>query len=76
MSNQEVVDFVHEKVAQGVHLDEVCEQMMDNCLADENETNGLGFDNMSVMIIGILNGKTEQEWYDSFKTEVKEEEKA
>jgi hypothetical protein len=31
---------------------------------------------MSVMIIGILNGKTEQEWYDSFKTEVKEEEKA
>src|SRR5271170_6702400 len=38
--------------------------MMDNCLASNSETGGVGCDNMTMIVIGFLNGKTKQEWYD------------
>ncbi|KAI7892521.1 phosphatase 2C-like domain-containing protein [Mucor mucedo] len=67
MSNQDVVDFVRAGVAEDKTLTTICEDMMDNCLADDQTSSGLGYDNMSVMIIGILNGKTEKEWYQAIK---------
>ncbi|GAN06897.1 protein phosphatase 2C [Mucor ambiguus] len=67
MSNQEVVDFVRSGIAQDKTLDTICENMMDNCLADDQTSTGLGYDNMSVMVIAILNGKTEKEWYQWIK---------
>ncbi|KAK4521609.1 uncharacterized protein ATC70_004138 [Mucor velutinosus] len=67
MSNQEVVDFVRSGIAQDKTLDTICENIMDNCLADDQTSTGLGYDNMSVMIIAILNGKTEKEWYQWIK---------
>ncbi|CAO3695652.1 unnamed protein product [Rhizopus stolonifer] len=65
MSNQEVVEFVHKGVKIGKRLEEICEDMMDHCVADEQTSNGLGYDNMSVIIVAILNGKTQQGWYDA-----------
>ncbi|KAI9282651.1 phosphatase 2C-like domain-containing protein [Sporodiniella umbellata] len=65
MSNQEVVEFVHKGIKLGKRLEEICEDMMDHCLADEQTSNGLGYDNMSVIIVAILNGKTKQQWYDA-----------
>ena len=67
MSNQEVVDFVRSEIAQDKTLDTICEDIMDNCLANDQTSSGLGYDNMSVMIIAILNGKTEKEWYQWIK---------
>jgi len=37
--------------------------MMDNCLASGSETGGVGCDNMTIAIIALLRGKTEEEWY-------------
>jgi protein phosphatase 2C family protein 2/3 len=67
MSNQDVVEFVRSGVAEDKSLEKICEEMMDNCLADDQTSSGLGYDNMSVMVIGILNGKTEKEWYEVIK---------
>lgn len=67
MTNQDVVDFVHAGVAEDKTLETICEDMMDNCLANDQTSSGLGYDNMSVMVIGILNGKTEKEWYEAIK---------
>jgi hypothetical protein len=67
MTNQEVVDFVREGVIKDKSLEAICEEMMDHCLADSSNSSGLGYDNMSVMIIGILNGKTEKEWYETIQ---------
>ena len=36
---------------------------MDNCLATNGDTGGIGCDNMTVIIIGFLRGKTKDEWY-------------
>ena len=38
--------------------------MMDNCLASNSETGGVGCDNMTMIIIGFLNGKSKDEWYE------------
>lgn len=37
---------------------------MDNCLASNSETGGVGCDNMTMSIIAILNGKTKEQWYE------------
>ncbi|KAJ2346725.1 Protein phosphatase 2C 2, partial [Coemansia sp. RSA 2671] len=63
MSNQQVVQFVHAKIAAGKKLDQICEEMMDTCMAGESELGGVGCDNMTVVIVALLNGKTEDEWY-------------
>ncbi len=43
---------------------------MDNCLADQTGTGGVGCDNMTVEIVAFLNGQTEEEWYEKIKNEV------
>ncbi|OAD76762.1 hypothetical protein PHYBLDRAFT_131698 [Phycomyces blakesleeanus NRRL 1555(-)] len=64
MSNQQVVDFVRSKIVEETPIDKICESMMDHCLSPNSEMTSVGCDNMSVVIVGILNGKTEKEWYD------------
>jgi serine/threonine protein phosphatase PrpC len=66
MQNQKVADFVKEKLQQDMSLTAVAEAMTTNCLA-ENALDGIGCDNMTVIIIAILNGKTYEEWHRSIK---------
>jgi serine/threonine protein phosphatase PrpC len=61
MSNQDVVDFVIGRVALGMELDKICEAMTDNCLAS-NSMNGVGCDNMTVVIVGFYTQETKADW--------------
>lgn len=36
---------------------------MDNCLASNSETGGVGCDNMTMIVIALLRGKSKDEWY-------------
>lgn len=63
-SSQAVVEFVRRGIAAKQMLSQICENMMDNCLASNSETGGVGCDNMTIAIIGLLRGKTKDEWYD------------
>lgn len=69
-SSQAVVEFVRRGIAAKQDLDKICENMMDNCLASNSETGGVGCDNMTMIIIGFLNGKTKDEWYDEIAKRV------
>ncbi|KAK2760896.1 Protein phosphatase 2C 2 [Arachnomyces sp. PD_36] len=62
-SSQAVVEFVRRGIAAKQELHRICENMMDNCLASNSETGGVGCDNMTMVIIGLLHGKTTEEWY-------------
>jgi len=44
--------------------------MMDNCLASNSETGGVGCDNMTMIVIGLLRGKTKEEWYEEIAKRV------
>ncbi|KAF2100387.1 type 2C protein phosphatase [Rhizodiscina lignyota] len=62
-SSQAVVEFVRRGIAAKQELHSICENLMDNCLASNSDTGGVGCDNMTVIIIGLLKGKTKDEWY-------------
>lgn len=62
-SSQAVVEFVRRGIAAKQELHAICENMMDNCLASNSETGGVGCDNMTMVVIALLNGKTKEEWY-------------
>ncbi|KAK2003224.1 protein phosphatase 2C [Colletotrichum falcatum] len=69
-SSQAVVEFVRRGIAAKQELDKICENMMDNCLASNSETGGVGCDNMTMVIIGLLRGKTKEEWYEEIAKRV------
>ncbi|KAJ5691455.1 Protein phosphatase 2C [Penicillium malachiteum] len=69
-SSQAVVEFVRRGIAAKQDLYRICENMMDNCLASNSETGGVGCDNMTMTIIGLLNGKTKEEWYNQIAERV------
>lgn len=50
-------------IAAKQELQAICENMMDNCLASNSETGGVGCDNMTITIVALLQGKTKEEWY-------------
>ena len=58
-----MVEFVRRGIAAKQELHKICENMMDNCLASNSETGGVGCDNMTMVVIALLRGKTKEEWY-------------
>jgi protein phosphatase PTC2/3 len=71
LNSQHVVDFIRREVAQGTPLGQICENIMEHCLApDTHGAQGIGCDNMTILIVAILNGKSEEEWYAMVKDRV------
>ncbi|KAH6564995.1 hypothetical protein BASA50_001619 [Batrachochytrium salamandrivorans] len=62
MTNQEVVDFVTEKIVEKHPLGKICELLMEHCLAPDSEVCGVGCDNMTVVIVALLRGRTTETW--------------
>jgi protein phosphatase PTC2/3 len=64
LSSQQVVDFIRYRVYEGKELSEICEMIFDHCLSpDTSNGAGIGCDNMTILIVAILNGRTKEEWY-------------
>jgi len=64
LSSQNVTEFVRRGIATKQELHLICENLMNNCLASNSETGGVGCDNMTMLIVGLLREKTKDEWYD------------
>ncbi|KAG9315767.1 phosphatase 2C-like domain-containing protein [Chiua virens] len=72
LTSQQVVDFIRLRVSEGKELREIGEEICQHCLApDTSSGTGIGCDNMTVLIIAVLNGRTKQEWYDWITDRVK-----
>ncbi len=61
MTNQAVVDLVSNGIAVGSTLSAIAEEMTNHCLARDG-MDGIGCDNMSVIIISLLHGTEPEEW--------------
>ncbi|ORX59423.1 PP2C-domain-containing protein [Hesseltinella vesiculosa] len=70
MTNQEAVSFIRTELAKRTTLDKICEKIMDHCLAGETDTNGYGCDNMTVVIVALLQGATSEQWYERMAKDV------
>ncbi|WVQ85699.1 hypothetical protein IAT38_007865 [Cryptococcus sp. DSM 104549] len=62
LTSQQVIDFTRRAVANGDSLGKIAEDMMVKCLANDSNTGGIGCDNMTVVIVALLNGRTPEEW--------------
>jgi protein phosphatase 2C family protein 2/3 len=69
-SSQAVVEFVRRGIVAKQDLASICENMMDNCLASNSDTGGVGCDNMTMVIVGLLHGKTKEQWYEDIAKRV------
>lgn len=49
-------------VANGDEIGKICEDLMVKCLASDSDTGGIGCDNMTVVIVALLGGRTVDEW--------------
>lgn len=69
-SSQAVVEFVRRGIVAKQELSAICENMMDNCLASNSDTGGVGCDNMTMIVIGLLQGRTKEQWYEDIAKRV------
>ncbi|KAH9936300.1 phosphatase 2C-domain-containing protein [Fomitopsis serialis] len=64
LSSQQCVDVIRLMISQGKDLSQVCEEICELCLApDTNSGAGIGCDNMTILIVAVLHGRTIEEWY-------------
>ena len=69
-SSQAVIEFVRRGIVAKQDLASICENMMDNCLASNSDTGGVGCDNMTITIVGLLQGRTKEQWYEDIAKRV------
>ncbi|KAI8601573.1 phosphatase 2C-like domain-containing protein [Dissophora ornata] len=63
MSSQKVVSLVRKGIADKIPLATICEMTMDQCLAVKGTLTVIGCDNMTMVIVALLNGRTVEDWY-------------
>lgn len=66
LTDQQVVDFIRNKLCDNMQLGAICEALMDYCLSDEafsKKNHGRGCDNMTIMVVAFLRRKTPEQWY-------------
>lgn len=61
LNNEYVVDFIRTRIAQEIEPEQICEQLMATCLAPHCDMDGLGCDNMTVVLVCFLQGGTYQD---------------
>ncbi|EGF80707.1 hypothetical protein BATDEDRAFT_19468 [Batrachochytrium dendrobatidis JAM81] len=70
MTNQDVVDFISSKIVEKHELGTICEMLMDHCLGPDPVIYEVGFDNMTVVIVALLRGRTKEAWCDAVSKRV------
>ena len=53
----QVANFVNRRVGEGKEPEVICEELMTHCLATDCTMGGLGCDNMTVVLVCLLQGK-------------------
>ena len=68
--NQQVVDFLRVSIASTGSILESINLLMDKCLATCVDFTCVGCDNMTVVVVAILHGKTFDEWLQTLRENV------
>lgn len=72
LSSQQVVDFIRYQVSEGKELTEINEMIFDHILAPDTTSGaGIGCDNMTLLIVAITHGRSQNEWYQWITKRVK-----
>jgi protein phosphatase 2C family protein 2/3 len=61
VTNEEAVEFVRRRLSMRQEPETICEELMTTCLAPDCQMGGLGCDNMTVILVCFLHGKSYEE---------------
>lgn len=62
--NQDLVDTIRKQLAQGKQLQQIEATVLDRCIGMANDLTGIGFDNMTLLIVAIHPQGLLRAWYD------------
>ncbi|CAL8079358.1 unnamed protein product [Orchesella dallaii] len=62
ITNEEAVNFIRYRLGDRMEPEKICEELMTNCLSPDCQMGGLGCDNMTVILVCFLHGKTWEEY--------------
>lgn len=72
ISNEDIVQYVGERIVEGKSMEKICEDVIDFCLAPTAFMGAVGCDNMSIIIVAFLLGRSKEEWVAHVKKNLKE----
>jgi len=59
------VNWVRHQISERKSLEQICEDCMTRCLSpDSDVAGGVGCDNMTILVVALLHGRTLDQWYD------------
>lgn len=67
LSSQSCVECVRRGIYERKPLTQICEEIMDLCCAPTSDGSGIGCDNMSILVVALLDytkNETLEQWYD------------
>lgn len=68
LQNKKVIDLVIEQIAEGKYPEDICEELLNLCLAPVSTMGGLGGDNMSIILVCFLHGQPYENLVQKCKT--------
>ncbi|KAG7192203.1 uncharacterized protein KQ657_001921 [Scheffersomyces spartinae] len=71
--NQDLIKLIRDKLGLGWQLPKITEYALNECLVMANNYTGIGFDNMTMIIVAFHQEQTMNEWYDMMKDKVLKE---
>lgn len=71
--NEDLVRDIRNKLAQEWTLTKITEFILNRCLQMANNYTGIGFDNMTLIIVALHPGRTMEEWYVDMRKKVSRE---
>ncbi|CAI4037361.1 hypothetical protein SMKI_02G2350 [Saccharomyces mikatae IFO 1815] len=73
-NNKQLIHFIKYHLVSGTKLDAIITKLLDHGIAQANSNTGVGFDNMTVIIV-VLNkkGETLQDWFNKMKIRLERE---
>ena len=73
-SNKQLIRFIKYHLTQGIKLDGIIPKLLDHGIAQANSSTGVGFDNMTAIIIVLnKNGESLTDWYTKMKIRLERE---
>ncbi|KAI6176762.1 hypothetical protein M3Y97_00833900 [Aphelenchoides bicaudatus] len=69
LSNEQAVAYCRKRLGEGSTPEKICEELVDRCLAPDCELSGVGCDNMSVILVCLLQGESKEAYTERVKRE-------
>lgn len=70
-TNSQLIRVIRSKLAQDWNLQHITEFILNDCIGMASNITGVGFDNMTIIIVAMHRGSTMDEWYATMKARIR-----